>query len=138
MRIDELLNRALPWEWVTDSKAIFDSPNGTPYHTYCQRFSGNSYLFGFDTMDSFDGAFTHEGQAFAILSTAIEILQDFVANHPNVKSIIFAAKSNEPSRVAVYRRLVQRFSYRLGFAYTEEEKEMVGYDVVLFTINLDA
>ena len=85
----------------------------------------------FTKNDEFDA--TREGDEFAIISTVLRIIQDFVSKE-KPKIIMFdAGKSgrgqrNKDTRSNLYKRLVKTFSGKIGYSYKfKDESDMTTF-----------
>lgn len=83
-----------------------------------------------------DGNFelTGKGEQFKILSTVIKIIEKFIETK-KPKIIQFSAKTNEPSRVELYRKLLSdpRLGFKDLFAKTIERKGTLFGGQIIFT-----
>lgn len=92
------------------------------------EFSAYGHLTPNDDVDLSSGI-TNTGKAFPVFATVIAIIKDYVRKY-DPKVIEFTAK--EPSRVKLYRALVQKITAQFGSHYNSGEENAGSF--VYFTI----
>lgn len=114
MKLDEILNSPYeyqPIRFYDEGNAVArfnvdpDGDESGDIEVGFHEITPGSYDIVFDR----DGEFklTGQGDAIRILATVAAIVKDFVST-TKPDAISFSAKKNEPSRVAVYRRLAKK------------------------------
>lgn len=139
-RIDELFNA--PFEYTMNKTRTDDGldvigefdVNGKIYKYGFDSISGDLKSFYFAFHDQ-NGKFKITGDAdevsYRIMSTLVSITKRFISEiDPN--RIVFSADVKEPSRISLYRKILQRFA-KAGYSFKEENK----YGDVVFTIKKD-
>lgn len=78
---------------------------------------------------------TKEGDEFAIISTVLQIIKDFIQEE-KPKTIIFEAgksgrgQRNTETRVNLYKTLVKKFSGSVGYNYTVKDESGIAYFIL--------
>lgn len=143
MKLLELFQTTLPLTVIRDSATMFMASFNDP--------DGNEYRFEISQIMKIDEAHpdlwkvefsTVAGEkrtdrliggrkSLPILSTIINAIQDQVAKK-NIPNVYFEARTQEPSRVSLYRRIAQTFAKKNGWHY-DETNVASGY--YLFTVS---
>ena len=123
MLLREVFDKSLPWEWIQQDPgediARFDLSDTSGYTVSFEKQHGRigmdnwsvsfeRYEIGKDNRSSSSAKITGTGSQYAVFSTVVEIVKSFMGSKdPN--QLMFTADKNEPSRVALYRRMVKMF-----------------------------
>jgi len=139
--LSEVLSTPVPWEWDED---LHDPTRHRAFFTvgeYLYRLTmsgyGKEWGVTFSRQDPHNGGLasnidiTGSGHAFTIFATLAAIVKEFLAHYQPTR-LYFSG--SEPSRIKLYRRLVQNIS-RLNPAYVnmsaeEEPNRLSGVFVV--------
>lgn len=118
--ITELFNTKGTWKIKAESNSyrVYEAVVGSlTYMVGFTEYKGD-WGFTFKQKDWNSYRLSGDGNAAAVLSIMIEILNDFLQDKQPEK-FSFSASLSEPSRVAVYRRMVSRLAHSIP--YTCEE-----------------
>lgn len=112
--INELFIQPVTWRMTRDkshTKSYSFTVNEIPYSVDLMKTSlqDNTWGVGFDitSNDDNDYKITNTGNATIVFATVIDIIKSFISQH-NPDSLQFVADIMEPSRVKLYRRMVQK------------------------------
>jgi hypothetical protein len=106
---------------ITNYAVLYDDPN-KPWHIDFFKNGG---------LDA-----TQEGDEFAIISTVLHVIKDFIKKE-NPKAIIFEAgksgrgQRNTETRSKLYKTLVKKFARTVGYTYSVKDEHKATY----FTLN---
>ena len=123
MLLNEVFDKKLPWEWIQQDQgehiARFDLSDTSGYTVSFERQRGRlgvynwsvsfeRYEIGSNNRLSSSAKITGTGSQYAVFSTVVDIVKSFMGSEdPN--QLMFTADKQEPSRVALYRRMVKMF-----------------------------
>lgn len=123
MLLREMFDKVLPWEWIQHDQgedvARFDLSDKTGYTVTFEKQHGRvgmdnwsasfeRYEIGANNRLSNSAKITGTGQSMSVFGTVVDIVKDFMkSKDPN--QLMFTADKQEPSRVALYRRMVKMF-----------------------------
>jgi len=101
-----------------DAAAVFEL--GGPTETFSDMWD---ITFSVSSLDSHGGygeedTITDTGNAIAVFSTVIDIVQETVAHH-NIQNLYFTA--HEPSRIKLYNRMAKQFT-KNGWRYIDNRE----------------
>lgn len=143
MLLLELFDKVLPWKWTeqgdTEATAEFTTPNGQRIRVYLYSYSAPTAEYPNDpeTMElEFNNSgttgsrmgtskITDSGEQFLIFATVIDVAKSYMNEHPTT-TIDFSADIDEPSRVKLYDKMMQKMAPNA----TREENP----DVILYSI----
>lgn len=106
---------------ITNFAVLHDDPN-KPWHIDFFKNGG---------LDA-----TQEGDEFAIISTVLHVIKDFIKKE-NPKSIVFEAgkngrgQRNPETRSKLYKTLVKKFAGTVGYTYSVKDE----HDMTYFILN---
>lgn len=134
MRINELFNKSYSYQWTTKGQspvASFKTSGGDAVTVYFEMMSFKpvTYNISFERNDRVD--VSNEGDAFAILSTVMKVIKEFVASK-SPDELVFHAQHGEDelSRANLYGRMLKKFAASGGYDF-EQSVEYDGTEFVL-------
>lgn len=129
--LQESLDSPVEWRWddintqgISTANFHIDDRQST---VYLIRMPEGSVFIAF--IVSGQSIITGLGSAPSIFSTVIEIMQDYL-DRSDCDHFFFYSKSDEPSRVKLYRGMSRRLARSFGFTAKESkpDKDDIGYD----------
>ena len=152
MFIVELFTQSLPWDFkirkngepaawfeVYDEKADINRKYVVDFSKWIDNHESPPFQLG-GPHETFNGVWeisfaietyqgnqvdriTGSGNAIAVFSTVIDIIETMVSNH-SIENIYFTSETSEPSRIKLYDRMAKHFSNKAGWRYIDH-KELV-------------
>lgn len=122
--IMELFNTKGTWKIKAESNSyrVYEAVVGSlTYMVGFTEYKGD-WGFAFKQKDWNSYRLSGDGNAAAVLSTMIDILMHFLQDMKPEK-FSFAASVSEPSRVTVYRRMVNRLAPSIPYTYLENSAD---------------
>lgn len=121
MLLREMFDKVLPWEWYHKDEegqmANFAVSDNVGYHVVIDKvgpehedswevvFTRSEMTSDWKVDSSTSVTGTGKGDEYAVLATVIDIIKSFMKDKdPDV--LYFTAKSDEPSRVSLYRKML--------------------------------
>jgi len=139
--ITELFDKPLefdgPHEIEDQSYAYeFETSKGQNFEVNANIDKNGAWEFGFDS-DSSSETKSGKGEEFQVFSTVVKILNDFIKREAPDHVFIEAVKS-EPSRLRLFRRMVQKFVQRNPeYKFSERERgRYIRWDVIVKNKNI--
>lgn len=128
--LQESLDSPVEWRWddintsgISTANFHIDDRQAT---VYLIRMPDDSVFIAF--VVSGQSIITGLGSAPSIFSTVIQIMQDYL-NRTNCDHFFFYSKTDEPSRVKLYRGMSRRLARSFGFSAKESKptEDDIGY-----------
>lgn len=130
MKLTELFKKTVPWKWTTNTKTTKVATFNIEDETYevgfstAELFPEGAWMveFGILQQDMLHYGVTDLGHGYEVLSTVMEIFNEFVKTQdPNV--LVFGAE--EESRRKLYNRMVSRFKGKYNVETKVSQGELV-------------
>lgn len=139
MLLSEMFDRVLQWEWDDENDdsyivASFYVDEDVVYNVAFEKDMTGSWIISFGRSerggrDAPKNNITGTGQELAIFGTVIDIVRNFIAdNDPDEMS--FDAKKSEPSRVALYNRMLKMFPEDQWYTEVTELSNTIYYTIM--------
>lgn len=109
--LEESLSSAYTIEWETQGHrevASFTTDGGKPAEVFFARRKSDNGKCEIIFQVGYRETVTGKGDSFKVFSTVLEAIHQFMKRHPETTTFFFSGK--EPSRMKLYRALVNRFA----------------------------
>jgi predicted transcriptional regulator len=93
----------------------FNTSDGSEYKVTLSPTSEDSFWLEFSFLDDEEGArmeMVGGKQAFEVMQNVINVVYNFMKDNRQIKEISFSASGLEPSRMRVYRKLLEKFNIK--------------------------
>lgn len=122
MRISELFDRALPYEWDQGPHYAVASAVDRQGATLDTVFTSNEDgMVDIEFQRGGSMATTGHGDEYMIFSTVIKAIREYMNTNPQVRIVYF---SGDDDRIALYNRLADKLAAEFGFTKTLKGKRV--------------
>lgn len=138
MKLNEVFDKVLPWEWEKDDEntAVF-TVDDAEYNVEFGKDMVDSWVISFGrtelgsrrSISSAKTNITGTGNQHAIFATVIDIIKNFI-DEVNPDEMSFTAKKSEPSRIALYNRMMKMFPKDKWYTEITELTDSVYYTIM--------
>jgi hypothetical protein len=125
--ITEIATKPYPYEMGIDHAVFYDSEKNN-YYVRFDSFGDGLWSVGFNTGNTPSDELTNRHDSFRVFATIITIIKDWASN-VKPKILMFSASKANPSRVSLYRRLVDRFTNDTTYVMLHNTDAIKGFEL---------
>jgi hypothetical protein len=125
--INEVASNPYPYE-ISMNNGIFYDSEKNDYYVSFDNFGDGLWSVGFNTGVTPSDELTNRYDSFRVFATIIAIIKDW-ASSAKPKILMFSASKENPSRINLYTRLINRFTKDTSYVVLHNTDAIKGFEL---------